>query len=76
MKYYAPLFSKEEYKEIFDINKKSVKDLLLGFINKVYKIKQYDYNNKDLEDLVAESNINFPNFNQPLEFDSPNNELK
>ena len=76
VKYYTPCFSKEDYRELFNIIKKSEKELVLNFINNAYDIKKYDYNNEDLKRLIENLDVNFPKFNQPLEFDSPNDELK
>ena len=76
VKYYSPCFSKVDYKELFGITKTSEQESVLNFINKAYAIKKYDYDNKDLKKLIGDININFPKFNQPLEYDSPNNELK
>ena len=74
--YYGPCFSKEYYKSLFDKNKESEKDIVLNFINRAYSIKKYDYSNQELKALVNEIENNFPKFNQAIDFDCPNEELK
>ena len=76
IKYYEPCFSKEDYKRLFDITKLSEKEIVLNFINKAYSIKHYIYNDEDLKTLVNQLKNIFPKFNQPIEFDCLNEELK
>ena len=76
IKYYEPCFSKEDYEELFGLNKQSEKDTVLLFIDKAYEIKNYQYNNIILEKFISEIKNDFPNFNQPIEFDCANEELK
>lgn len=78
IKYYEPCFSKEEFKILFNLYKQSEKDIVLNFINQAYSIKNYNYDNPLLKNFVVEKlkDISFPKFNQPIEFDCPNEELK
>ena len=77
IKYYCPCFSKENYKILFDIEKEGEKDKLLHFLDKVNSIKKFNYSNKELIDLVnGIQNIEFSSFNQPIDFDCENDELK
>ena len=78
IKYYEPCFSKEEYQSLFDENKESEKITVLNFIEKAYSVKSYKYDNKDLVKLIKDEDINidFPKFNQKIDYDCPNKELK
>ena len=77
IEYYQPCFSKKDYKILFGRNKEGEKELVLNFIDKAYSIKSYKYNNQDLKASVEKlKDINFPKFNQTIEFDCPNEELK
>ena len=79
VKYYSVCFSKEAYKDLFDLDKQSEKQKLFEFINNAYKLQNFDYNNHDLErllDNLRDTNKEFPDFNQPIEYDIDNDELK
>ena len=51
----------------------------MEFLKKAYRIKKYLYDNVDLATLVKKAKKilkNTPDFNQPIELDNPNKELK
>ena len=48
VKYYRPCFSKREYEILFGLKKNSERFLVLNFLNKASRIKEYSYNNSDL----------------------------
>ena len=77
--YYSVCFSKDDYKSLFNIDKISEKEKLLSKLNKAYNLKNFDYTNLDFKNFIKdfkESLEGFPDFNQPIEFDCNNNELK
>ena len=77
--YYYPCFSKERYKTLFDIEKDGEKEIVLGFLQKAYKIKRFIIDDKNFQVLVDEAqklSLNLPDFNQPIEYDSKNIELR
>lgn len=79
IKYYSVCYSKESYKELFDLDKKSEKEILFEFLNKAYKLQNFDIKNYDLKRLIEDlknSYPQFPKFNMPIEYDSNNDELK
>ena len=79
VKYYSPCFSKESYDILFNRKKESEKNIVLQFLNKAYKIKSFIYDDKDLQDLINEAQklyLHLPDFNQPIEFNCENIELK
>ena len=78
IKYYYPIFTTEEYLNLFGLKKESEKDIVIKFLLKAFKLKKYEYNNKELKDLVDEAkklSKNIPNLNQPIGFDNDNKEL-
>ena len=78
-KYYYPCFSKEEYKVLFDLDKDSEKNIIIKFIEEANNLNNFDYNNNNSKNLVNKARElmdNLPDFNQPLELDSSNEELK
>lgn len=78
-KYYYPCFSKEEYKILFDLDKESEKNIIITFLNEANNLKNFDYNNGDLKNLVNKAKelmLDLPDFNQPIELDCSNEELK
>ena len=79
VKYYSVCFSKENYKELFNFDKTSEKELLLNFLNTINQFDNFNYDNIKFKNYLLEFKKNskkFPDFNQPIEFDCDNNELK
>ena len=79
VKYYRPCFSRKDYKRLFGLKKNSEKFIVMEFLKKAYRIKKYLYDNVDLATLVKKAKKilkNTPDFNQPIELDNPNKELK
>ena len=80
VKNFYPCFSKTDYKTLFGLDKESEKDIVFNFLMEAYKIKSYNIdNNIGLKSLIAKAKsllINIPDFNQPIELDSQNEELK
>ena len=79
LEYYSVCFSPEDYKILFNKDKKSEKELLFAFLNDAYKQKNFDFSNLDFKNFIKEFKKNFkepPDFNQPIEYDCSNNELK
>ena len=76
VKYYSTCFSKEEYKELFGLDKESEKDIVLKFLDKVSEFTSFSIKDKKFINFVNDIKYEYPNYNQPLEFDSKNNELK
>ena len=79
VKYYKPCFSGEDYMDLFGLKKKCEKDIVFNFLEKASKIKNYNYDNSDLKKLMKKAKKllkRVPDFNQPIEFDNPNIELK
>ena len=77
--FYSVCFSKNDYKELFNLEKKSEKEELFNVLTEAYKLKNFDYNNSDFKRFIQKLKNNykkFPNFNQPIEYDCINNELK
>ena len=78
-KYYYPCFSKKDYKNLFDLQKDSEKKIVFNFLKKACEIKKYVYNDSDLKKLVKRAKKilkKLPDFNQPIELDNQNKELK
>ena len=78
LEYYSVCFSPEEYKILFNKDKKSEKELLFTFLNDAYKQKNFDFSNLEFKNFIKEYKKNYkeaPNFNQPIEYDFSNNEL-
>ena len=78
IRYYYPIFTTEEYLTLFDLKKKSEKDIVIEFLIKAFEIKSYVYNNEELKALVEEAkklSENIPDLNNPIEFDNDNIEL-
>ena len=64
---------------LFNKNKISEKELLFDFLEKAYKLKNFDYNNISFKNFIKDfkkSLKEFPDFNQPIEYDCNNDELK
>ena len=80
VKNFYPCFSKADYKTLFDLDKESEKDIVFNFLEEASKIKTYNIdNNIELNNLVAKAKsllVNIPDFNQPIELDNQNEELK
>ena len=79
VKYYSVCFSKEEYKELFNEEKISEKDILFDLLTRAYKLAEFNYNNPDFKNFIndlKETYKYFPDFNQPIEYDGDNEELK
>lgn len=77
--YYSPLFSKENYKILFEKDKESERDIIKNFLNKVKQIENFLFDNQKLAELCNEAKSltkNMPDFNQPIELDCKNEELK
>ena len=74
--YYSACFSKEDYKILFEKDKNSEEEILFNFLEKAMKLQNFDYNNLSFKNLINEINDKFPDFNQPIEYDCNNNELK
>ena len=66
--YYYPCFSKERYKILFNIKKEGEKEIVLDFLQKAYVQVLVDEAQKIL--------LNLPDFNQPIEYDCKNIELR
>ena len=78
IKYYYPIFTTEEYFNLFGLKKKSEKDIVIEFLLKAFQIQSYVYDNKELKDLFEEAkeiSKNIPDLNNPIEFDNDNKEL-
>ena len=78
VKYYYPCFSAKDYKILFGIEKESEKAIVFNFLEKAIEIKKYNYDNKDLKNLVDKAGElikDIPDFNQPIELDNNNKEL-
>ena len=76
--YYSVCFSQEEYKVLFNKDKTSEKELLFDFLEKAYKLKNFDYNNISFKNFIKDLKTylkKFPDFNQPIEYDCNNDEL-
>ena len=80
VKYYNPCFSKKDYKTLFGLDKQNEIDIVFNFLEEANKIKSYNVdNNIQLSNLVAKAKallINIPDFNQPIDLDNQNEELK
>ena len=79
VKYYSVCFSKENYKELFNLDKKSEKEILFEFLNDINKFDNFNYDNSEFIKFIENFKkklIKFPDFNQPIEYDCNNNELK
>ena len=78
--YYSPCFSKKDYKTLFGLDKQNEKDIVFNFLEEANKIKSYNVdNNIQLNNLVAKAKallVNIPDFNQPIDLDNQNEELK
>ena len=77
--FYSVCFSKNDYKELFNLDKKSEKEELFNILTEAYKLNNFDYNNSNFKRFIQklkEDYKKFPNFNQPIEYDCINNELK
>ena len=78
-KYYYPCFSKLDYKNLFNLKKNSEEDIVLEFLENAANIKNYhhqDHNFKNLVKIAKKLLKKVPDFNQPIELDNPNTELK
>ena len=80
LEYYSVCFSPEEYKILFNKEKEGEKELLFGFLDKAYNLKNFDFSDVDFKkfvhDLKDSTLEGFPDFNQPIEYDCNNDELK
>ena len=79
LEYYSVCFSKEEYKILFNKDKKSEKELLFNFLDDAYKLKNFDFSDVDFKKFIQKFKKklkDFPDFNQPIEYDCSNDELK
>ena len=79
VKYYYPCFSKKDYNNLFDLEKESEKKVVFKLLKKAFKIKKYEYNSSKLKRLVEKAKEvlkEIPDFNQPIELDNQNKELK
>ena len=77
--FYSVCFSKNDYKELFNLDKKSEKEELFNILTEAYKLNNFDYNNSNFKRFIQKLKENykkFHNFNQPIEYDCINNELK
>ena len=77
--YYYPCFSKERYKILFNIKKEGEKEIVLDFLQKAYEIKSFIIGDEKFQVLVDEAqklSLNLPDFNQPIEYDCKNIELR
>ena len=77
--YYSVCFSKNDYKELFGKDKNSEKDLLFKFIDEACALNNFDYTNPDFKRFIEEFKYTlktFPDFNQPIEYNCKNEELK
>jgi len=77
--YYYPCFSKEKYKALFNIDKRSEKEIVLNFLKKAHNTKKFLIDNEDFQLLVDEAielSSDLPDFNQPIEYDCKNIELR
>ena len=77
--YYHPCFSKKDYKILFDLEKDSEKDIILKFLDEANRINEYFPDNANFKELIMkakELSKNIPDFNQPIELDNSNLELK
>ena len=78
-KYYSVCFNKDEYKIFFNEDKTNEKEVLLEFLNKANKLNNFKYNNPEFQKFLDEYKdklTDFPDFNQPIEYDFYNDELK
>jgi len=79
VKYYYPCFSKERYKILFNIEKEGEKEIVLNFLQKAYEIKRFIIGDENLQVLADEAlklSLDLPDFNQPIEYDCKNIELR
>ena len=79
VKYYYPCFSQKEYKILFGLDKNSEENIITKFLEEAYNLEKFNYNNEDLKNLVNKANkllLDMPDFNQPIELDCSNEELK
>ena len=77
--YYSVCFSKEDYQELFDLDKDSERESLFKFLNEINKFDNFDYDNSEFKNYIdkfRKENTQFPDFNQPIEYDCNNSELK
>ena len=79
VKYYYPCFSKLDYKNLFNLQKNSEEDIVFEFLEDAANIKNYHYQDPNFKNLVekAKQLLNeIPDFNQLIELDNLNKELK
>ena len=79
VKYYSVCFNKDEYKIFFNEDKTNEKEVLLEFLNKANKLNNFKYNNPEFQKFLDEYKdklTDFQDFNQPIEYDFYNDELK
>ena len=79
LEYYSVCFSVNEYKILFNKDKKGERELLFNFLDDAYKLNNFDFSNIDFRNFVKDfkkSLKEFPDFNQPIEYDCNNDELK
>ena len=79
VQYYHPCFSKIDYKILFGLEKDGEKDIILKFLEEANRVNKYIPDNKQFIELVMKAKElvkNVPDFNQPIELDNSNLELK
>ena len=50
--FYSVCFSKNDYKELFNLEKKSEKEELFNVLTEAYNLKNFDYNNSDFKRFI------------------------
>ena len=79
VEYYSVCFSKEDYKDLFNLDKVSEREKILNFLTEANELDNFNYNNSKFTDFIEKfrnEQTKFPDFNQPIEYDCNNNELK
>ena len=79
LEYYSVCFSQEEYQVLFNKDKIGERELLFMFLDKAYKLKNFDFDDIGFKNFILdfkESLKEFPILNQPIEYDNDNTELK
>ena len=74
--YYSVCFSKNDYKILFEKDKESERKIIFQFLEDANNLEKFDYENTMFQNLMNQADITFPDFNQPIDYDCKNDELK